>query len=91
MEKNVTYKALLYILIGSVSGILAFTVNTSSKFDQIQKNKEAIDANKLQFEEDLKAVYDRFEKNEETIKANQIEIIKGISNLKVLVAKNNNK
>lgn len=90
MDKNVTYKALLYILLGSVSGLLAFTINANSKFDQIQENTVRIEKSNNRHVEDLKAVYIKLDKNDETIKENQIEVIKGIARLELLIEKKYN-
>lgn len=89
MERNVTYKALLYLLLGSVAGVLSMIINANSKFEQIDENKTHIEALSKQHIEDLKAVYVKVDANANSMQKNQIEIIKGIAGLELLIEKNN--
>lgn len=89
MERNVTYKALLYILIGSLAGVLSMILNANSKFKQIDENRTDIEVLSKQHIEDLKAVYVKVDANANSMQKNQIEIIKGIAGLELLIEKNN--
>lgn len=80
MDENVTYKALVYILLGSIAALFAFGQNASAKFNQVDKN-----------EKQITAINNEIKKTNETIQDNQIEVIKGLSRIELLFEAHKNK
>ena len=80
MDENVTYKALVYILLGSIAALFAFGQNASAKFNQVDKN-----------EKQITAINNEIKKTNETIQDNQIAVITAIGELKLLIEISRNK
>ncbi len=76
MNENVTYKALLYIILGVIVVIMAFFGNAQSKIDQVGKNEHNI-------EKVNTVLNEKIDKINSTMNINQLIVIKSLNRIEL--------